>query len=199
MHKKAISSKEIKSREVRSIKTKLRTGKRSALRCLGLFFVTTPGILFSLSSHASDNLQISEVWARETPPTVTTSAVYMNIKDLTAAGDRLVGVSTDIAKKAGLHTHEQVQADGEGKETSDEMDMNPVKHDMAKPMMIKMRQVDSIEIPADGLASLAPRGLHIMLFDIEAPLKDQQSFDITLEFEKAGKIAVNVAVKKPTP
>jgi copper(I)-binding protein len=58
-----------------------------------------------------------------------------------------------------------------------------------------MRQVKSIEIPADGMVMLKPGGFHIMLMELAKPLVKGETFDLTLHFEKAGDKTVTVTVK----
>jgi len=183
---------------------------RTFTRLAGAGIIATTISIQSASLFAGDGVEINDVWARESPPTVTTGAVYMTIRDLSTGGDRLLSVTTDIAEKAELHTHEMVEVGDDDTGTHDMKDMkhgekhemkhSEMKHDTSKPTtMMRMRQVDSIEIPVDDTVSLQPGGLHVMLFDIAAPLKDQQSFMMTLTFEKAGAVPVTVLVKKPTP
>jgi copper(I)-binding protein len=59
-----------------------------------------------------------------------------------------------------------------------------------------MSPVDSIEVPAGGTAKLAPGGLHIMLFDLAAPLVEGDTLELTLEFEEAGDIEVAAPVER---
>ena len=61
---------------------------------------------------------------------------------------------------------------------------------------MKMRQVDGIDLPAGKPVTLKPGGYHIMLLDLAHPLKQGQSFPLTLSFEKAGKQNVTVKVQK---
>jgi copper(I)-binding protein len=62
---------------------------------------------------------------------------------------------------------------------------------------MRMRQVSSIDVPAGGTVSLQPGGLHIMLIDLKEPLRQGETFPLTLTFAKAGKVAVDVPVKSP--
>jgi len=58
-----------------------------------------------------------------------------------------------------------------------------------------MRVVDNMEVPAGGSATFAPQGAHIMLMGLKAPLKKGSHFAATLHFEKAGDVAIEVAVQ----
>ena len=46
---------------------------------------------------------------------------------------------------------------------------------------------------------LKPGGLHIMLIGLKQPLVEGQSFKLLLDFEKAGKVPVEVQVTKTDP
>jgi copper(I)-binding protein len=61
---------------------------------------------------------------------------------------------------------------------------------------MRMRGVKGgyIGIPAHGSAKLEPAGLHVMLIDLAEPLKPDTVFPLTLKFEKAGEITVDVSV-----
>ena len=52
-------------------------------------------------------------------------------------------------------------------------------------------------MPAGGKAELKPGGYHIMLIGLKEPLADKENVEIVLEFQKAGKVTVNAAVKGP--
>ena len=42
-------------------------------------------------------------------------------------------------------------------------------------------------------------GYHLMLFGLKQPLKDGERFPLTLHFEKAGDLQVEIAVQKEAP
>ena len=58
----------------------------------------------------------------------------------------------------------------------------------------KMAPVESLEVPAHGTVTLAPRAMHIMLMDLAKPLRVGDSLPATLVFEKAGEVAVDFKV-----
>jgi copper(I)-binding protein len=89
--------------------------------------------------------------------------------------DRLLGVHTPRAKKAELHTHVH---EGE---------------------MMRMKQIDSIEVPAGGQVEFKPGSNHVMLFELSAPLVAGERFPLTLEFEHAGEVTVDVSIQDQAP
>ena len=123
-------------------------------------------------------LEVDNAWAGATPGKAENGAAYVTITSPTA--DRLVSASTPVAKKAELHT----------------MSM--------QGMVMKMRPISGVDIPAGQAVSLKPGGEHIMLMGLNQPLREGQSFPLTLDFEKAGPRTVTVTVEKagakgPTP
>ena len=116
-------------------------------------------------------LEVSNAWARATPAKAETGIAYLTIRSPTA--DRLVSVSSPVAKKVELNT----------------MEMSGV--------VMKMRPLASLDIPAGQPVTLKPGGDHVMLTGLNGPLREGQSFPLTLTFEKAGTREVTVAVEKP--
>jgi periplasmic copper chaperone A len=116
-------------------------------------------------------LEISNAWARATPAKAENGVAYLTIRSPTS--DRLVSVSSPVAKKAELHT----------------MSM--------EGMVMKMRPLASLDIPAGQPVTLKPSGEHIMLLGLSGQLREGQSFPLTLTFEKAGAREVTVLVEKP--
>jgi hypothetical protein len=115
-------------------------------------------------------LEIEHAWARATPGKTTTGAAYLTIRSPTA--DRLVAASTPAAAKAELHSMEM------------------------SGMVMKMRPVAGVDLPAGQPVSLAPGGFHVMLIGLKKPLRAGQSFPLTLTFAKAGAHTVDVSVEK---
>lgn len=116
-------------------------------------------------------LKIDHPWARATPGQAKNGAAYMMIHSGEAADDRLVSAATDVAQRVELHNHMNV--DG----------------------VMQMREVEGIDVPAGGMAALKPGGFHVMLMGLKAPLKEGESFPLTLTFEKAGSTTVEVKVE----
>jgi len=62
-------------------------------------------------------------------------------------------------------------------------------------MVMKMRPISGVDIPAGHPVSLKPAGEHIMLMGLNAPLKVGDSVPLKLKFGKAGEITVQVTVE----
>ncbi len=115
-------------------------------------------------------LEVKDVWARATPARAENGAAYLTV--VSPIADRLVAVSTPVAKKAELHSMS------------------------LEAGIMKMRPLAAIELPAGKGVTLKPGALHIMLIDLAKPLSEGQNFPLTLTFEKAGAREVTATVQK---
>lgn len=115
------------------------------------------------------SISITNASVRETANDVT--AAYMTIKT-TGTGDKLIKATTPISPMVQLH--ETVMLDG----------------------AMKMQEVaGGIAIPPAGEVVLKTGGLHVMIMNLTAPLKAEQTVTLELTFEKAGKVTLVAPVK----
>jgi periplasmic copper chaperone A len=122
-----------------------------------------------MASFAVGHLVVENPWARES--VTRTGAAYLTVRNGGDQDDRLIGVSSEVADKALLHS--SAMQDG----------------------VMKMRPVEVLEVPAHGEAVLEPGGLHVMLIGLKEPLEEGKSFALTLEFENAGEVEVVTAIE----
>jgi len=138
----------------------------------GKFLAVAASLIIASAALAqTGQLEVSDAWARATPAKAENGVAYLTIRAPTP--DRLLSVSSPVAKKAELHTMEMAG------------------------MVMKMRPLAGLDIPAGQPVTLKPGGEHIMLIGLSGPLREGQSFPLTLTFEKAGSREVTVAVGKP--
>lgn len=116
-------------------------------------------------------VSITGAWARAAAVPGGASAAYLTLT-ITGGSDRLIAAESDAAARVELHTHE-VDANG----------------------VARMRQVEAIPVAAGAPAELKPGGLHVMLMGIGRPLAEGETIDLTLVFEKAGRVSLTVPVK----
>lgn len=98
------------------------------------------------------------------------AAVYLTVRNDGADADRLIAAKGEIAAAVELHT----SSDASG--------------------AMQMRPVDAIEIPAGQTVSLKPGGAHIMLIGLTAKLTENGMVPLTLVFEKAGEVQVELDI-----
>lgn len=143
--------------------------------CLGFALCGALAFFVQANSQAQSetpHIQVERIYSFATPPVVKNGAVFMTLKNTHDEDDALVGVTSDIARTLEIHTH--IHEDG----------------------ILRMREVDSISIPASGEAVLKPMGDHIMLIGLNETLETGDQFDLTLTFEKSPSITTKVKVYK---
>jgi periplasmic copper chaperone A len=118
---------------------------------------------------AKANIDVGEAWTRATPGNATTAAVYLKIASNKDA-DRLVGI--EVAAAQTVEMHDEVSQNG----------------------TVKMTALPTLAVPAGGVVNFAPGGRHVMLTGVKGPLKEGDSFIMTLKFDKAGTESTAVKV-----
>jgi copper(I)-binding protein len=114
----------------------------------------------------------SQAWTRAVGASSPTAAGYMTLHNRGGVADRLVGAETPLARSVELH--EQRMEDS----------------------IMRMRpQPEGIPIPPGGTVILGPGGLHLMLVGPTRALARGERVPLTLRFERAGEVRVELAVE----
>jgi len=131
-------------------------------------------VVAALAAHAHEfklgAITIDHPYARATAPGQPTGGGFLKFQN-GGSDDRLLSATADVSKVVELHS---MQMEGD---------------------VMRMRQVDTIALPAGKAVELKPGGLHIMFIGLKAPLKAGESFPLKLKFEKAGEVTVQVNVE----
>jgi copper(I)-binding protein len=122
--------------------------------------------------HEKGDIQVRHPWSRATAPGAKVAVGYMEIRNIGTQPDRLLSATTDVAQRVEMHV---TQRDGD---------------------VMKMREVKSFEIPARERYALRPGGSHLMLVDVTRPLKKGERFTMTLRFERAGELEIELEVQE---
>lgn len=126
----------------------------------------------SAEDFKAGDLQIAQPWTRATPKGASVAGGYLKITNTGSAPDRLVGGTTDIAKRFEVH---EMSMDGG---------------------VMKMREIKGgVEIAPGATVEFKPGGYHIMMMNLARPLAKGEKVKATLTFEKAGKADVEFAVE----
>jgi len=128
--------------------------------------------LLCLSAFAQAEITIETPYVRAVPPGQMNSAAFMQLNNSGSEQVALISASSSIAKNVELHNH--INADG----------------------VMKMRQVDKVNIAANGTASLQPGGYHIMLIGLNQDLTEGQEIDLKLQFSDNSEQALTIPVQK---
>ncbi|HSH97339.1 MAG: copper chaperone PCu(A)C [Methylophilaceae bacterium] len=123
----------------------------------------------SMAADQNDpSINVHQAWARATAPGQDVGAAYLMI--VSKKDTNLVKIDTDAAEHTQIHS----------------MTMNNG--------VMKMRELESLAIPAGTMVNLAPGGMHLMLIGLKKPLKAGEQLALTLQFkDNAGKLSsVNI-------
>jgi copper(I)-binding protein len=117
-------------------------------------------------------IEIGQPWARATPPTAESGGGFLVITNTGTTPDRLIAVKSPAADKVEIH---EMKMDGN---------------------IMRMREVEKgIEIPPGATVELKPGGFHVMFMGLKAPFAKDAKVPLTLVFEKAGSIDVDLMVQ----
>ena len=142
-------------------------------RTLIAFLLLATIVLTSCQQASGSKISASDAWGRSSPMMAQTGAMYVVIENQGNESDRLIGAASDAAKTVEVH---ESYMEGD---------------------MMKMRPVEGgLEIPAGGTVELKPGGYHIMLIDQVSPLEVGTKIKVTLKFEKAGDVPLEVEIRE---
>jgi copper(I)-binding protein len=121
------------------------------------------------AGHAqAPTVQVKDAWARATASTAKVGGVFMT---LTGGPDKIVSATSPVAETVELH---ETVRDGN---------------------VMRMRPVTALEVSPGAPTVLKPGSYHVMLIGLKRQLNRGESFPVTLTFEKAAPVTVNVSVQ----
>ncbi|WP_339651171.1 copper chaperone PCu(A)C [Halopseudomonas pelagia] len=144
-------------------------------KTLLLAALLAPTLFAHAHEYDAGELHIEHPWSRAMPPSAPTAAAYFVVHNKGSEADRLLSATSPHADKVELHEH--VHANG----------------------LMKMQEVQDVEIPAGGEVRFEPMGYHVMLLELQQQAKDGERFALTLNFENSGPVEVEVAVQSEAP
>lgn len=122
------------------------------------------------AAFAGEGIEVHDAYARSSNPKA--GAAFMMIHNHGETDDRLIGAASDVAKLVQLHTHVE--------------DENGVM----KMMHVK----EGFDLPAGGMVALKRGGHHVMFMGLNAPFEQGETVPVTLTFEKAGDVSLDVVI-----
>ncbi|MGJ8618268.1 MAG: copper chaperone PCu(A)C [Sulfitobacter sp.] len=135
------------------------------------FSAAVAATLLATSAFAGE-IMIKDPYVRSSTPTSQTGAAFMTVMNHTDSDDRLIAATSDVAGRVELHTHIE--------------DANGV---------MKMTEIEGgIPIAAGEMHMLKRGGDHVMFMGLTGPLEQGSEIAVTLTFEKAGDVQVQIPV-----
>ena len=124
-------------------------------------FLAAATLALAAQPAAAAPVSVSDAWARATMPGQKVSAAYMQIR--ADAPARLLSATSPVAPRVEVH---EMKMDGG---------------------VMRMRQLQTIDLPAGKTVSLEPGGLHIMLMNLPKPIAAGDVIPLALVIESGGK------------
>ena len=134
------------------------------------------------SGSPGPKIKIENAWARPAAANTMgnsgmsgsemTGATYFTLINEGNEEDALIGVTVAVAPRAEVH-ETRMQGD-----------------------VAKMMPVPRVSIPARGRVEFKPLGLHVMMIGLTRDLKTGDTFNLTLQLEKSGKVNALVSVRE---
>jgi copper(I)-binding protein len=144
-----------------------KTGGRALALAAAAMLVATAA---QAHSHKFKTLEIVHPWCIETADTAKPVAVYMTIRNAGGRPDKLLSATTTMAARAELRAAGAAEAAGNA--------------------------IGSVAVGSRGEVDLKRSGPHILLSGLKKQLSPYGSFLMTLRFERAGKVEVEVMVEE---
>lgn len=117
-------------------------------------------------------LEIGKPWMCAAKTAAGTGAGFFTLANQGSEGDRLISAATTAAETVEIHAIKVVGPD------------------------IKMMALETgLSFPANTTITLKPRGYHLLMKDLKAPLVVGTKVPVTLTFEKAGARTVEMTVE----
>lgn len=138
------------------------------------FKIVTVAFIFSVfaTGCGDSGVTVSDAWVREVPPGIETTALYMKISNNSSENEKLLSIESELADNAEIH------------ETS-----------VNKDGISRMRQIQTVEIPASGSVSMKPGGIHVMLIGLKDRIENGQDIKVVLKFQNTGTREITAKVK----
>lgn len=136
------------------------------------FLATVAAVTLATAALAESVIVVDDAYARSSGMSAKAGAAFMMLKNTGNSDDRLISAQSDVAARVELHTHK--------------IDENGVA---------KMEEVEEgFAIPAGEVHMLQRGGDHVMFMGLKQPFEQGATIPVTLVFEQAGEVVVEIPV-----
>ena len=122
-----------------------------------------------LPGLAAAEVTVTDPWARATILAYRPGAAYLTLESDT--NDRLMAIETPAAGHVMIH---RIETDDSG--------------------VSRMVHLETLDLPPGKPVALAPGGMHLMLMDLAEKLEEGGTFPLTMRFEEAGEMTVEIPI-----
>lgn len=125
---------------------------------------------FALPAFAE--ITINDAYARSAGKMAKAGAAFFVIENTGTEDDRLIEARSDVSVRVELHTHK----------------------DMGDGIMKMVEVKEGFPVAAGGTHALQRGGDHVMFMGLNGPMEQGETVTVTLVFEKAGEMTVEIPV-----
>lgn len=133
--------------------------------------IVAAALMVAASAHAQTNVSVKDAWVRATVPTQKATGAFMQLQ--AAKDSQFVSASSPLTPNVEVH---EMAMQGD---------------------VMRMRQVQALDLPAGKTVELKPGGYHIMLLNLKAQVKEGETVPFTLVFEGKDGKRETVEIKAP--
>jgi copper(I)-binding protein len=124
----------------------------------------------TFTASAAD-VSITDATVRGMPPGQKITAAFMSVTNNGNKSCNMMAVETDVTERAELHTH------------------------LHESGMMRMRQVEMVEIPVGETVEFKPGSLHVMMFGLKRDLLEGEKVTLSVDFSNCDDIVVDAKVR----
>ncbi|SEQ12076.1 copper chaperone PCu(A)C [Thalassovita taeanensis] len=135
------------------------------------FLAAAAALTFAMPAYA-DGIMVMDPYARASSMMSVSGAAFMMIENHSGQDDHLVSAASDVAERVELHTHKE----------------------NAQGVMQMLHVEEGFDLPKDGVLAMQRGGHHVMFLGLKEPMEQGKIISLTLHFEKAGDVVVDVPV-----
>lgn len=135
-------------------------------------FAATAAISFALPAFAGSMIMVDDAYARAAGANAMAGAAFMQLMNHGDEDDRLIEARSDASKRVELHTH--------------------IENDEGVMRMVEVEE--GFPVPAGTAHMLQRGGDHVMFMGLNQPWNHGDTLTVTLVFEKAGEVTVEIPV-----
>jgi periplasmic copper chaperone A len=163
-----------------SLYCKARSGQQAGRsfysRCGRLALSLLAATFVAGCSESEKSIELTNAWVRAVPPVSSTTAAYLTLTNNTEAAVVFTGAQAEFATEVELHDM-SMNADG----------------------MRSMKHIESLPLAPGESVSLAPGGIHVMLFGLTEVPAEGETVSVCLRFAEAPPLCEMFPVLREAP
>jgi len=144
-------------------------------RYVGAIAALALQVFFANTAWTDESVLIENAWVRAMPPSQSSTAGYMSVRNRGQSGVKIMGADSGLAGRVEIHSSREV--DG----------------------MVRMEQLESVAIDPGQVVQFAPGGMHLMIMDLEKMPAAGETLSLCLKFESGESACTEAEVRRAAP